>query len=132
MKRFLSNQLSDIIYFLPSSNQSSTKLVWSSEKLGNRHLFLVTVANEKPCHTKDNSNNKIKDTGNHLHICDVLSNAELTEGPWEVSTSKVKNQPLIISVRGFEDLSFSVGFVYLLSILLQKLSCRCNAIFLST
>ena len=108
MKRFLTNQLSDIIYFLPSSNQSSTKLVWSSEKLGNRHLFLVTVANEKPCDTKDNTNNQMKNTGNHLHICDVLSNAELTEGPWEVSTSKVKDQPLLKSVRGLEDFSVRV------------------------
>jgi len=71
--------LSDIIYFLPSPNANTTKLVWSSEKVGHRHLFLVTVANEGA-----GSNN-----GNCLHICDTLSNAQLTEGSWEVATSKI-------------------------------------------
>ena len=73
-------QLSDIIYFLPSANANTTKLIWSSEKVGHRHLFLVTVANEG-----GGSNN-----GNSLHICDTLSNAQLTEGSWEVATSKVR------------------------------------------
>ncbi|XP_065063849.1 dipeptidyl peptidase 9-like [Rhopilema esculentum] len=82
--------LSDIIYFLPSSNTTTTKLIWSSERLGHRHLYLVTVANEAPFSgSYGNDCNSLQGNGNNLHICDVLSNAELTEGSWAVSPNKI-------------------------------------------
>eukprot|EP00794_Sanderia_malayensis_P019404 gene19404-21327_t len=97
--------LSDIIHFLPTvSTASTTKLVWSSEGLGHRHLFLYTIEDDPCRHSKSQtSSQKTQKNRNNLHICDVLSCAQLTEGDWEVSPNKIwvdeKNQLIYFNGR---------------------------------
>ena len=81
-------QTSDILHFLPSTTPGEISFIWSDERTGYRHLYLVHSSLARPVPLFDGEKPSISTQNDQLQVNFVVEKA-LTMGDWAVSLKQV-------------------------------------------